>query len=221
MSTNIQPLWLYIAIFNRVAHNKQECIIDWWYKYVYLSKQKKTVQTTKRSVKIKKTTDFLKQEMSVDLELKEFKCPRCDNILKTKKELILHMKNNHDNPTQCHFCSKKFTHINNLLPHIYLHLNIKPYKCIKCNEYQSRTIYELKNHFRKCKHTNNTHHNDIKYNTNNNDNSNNINSDECLNIDTVSNKESSIESENDIKQPPKPSQIESNDLSRFIVYLYI
>lgn len=89
-----------------------------------------------------------------DLELKEFQCPRCSNVFKTTRELYTHMRETYAKPEVCHVCGKNFKTKNcinlaNLLHHSYIHRNIKPYHCPKCN-YQGRTRGNLQTHFGRC-----------------------------------------------------------------------
>lgn len=43
-----------------------------------------------------------------DLELTQFKCPRCEVTHKTTSELFTHMRSMHAEPKKCLVCDKKF-----------------------------------------------------------------------------------------------------------------
>ena len=84
-----------------------------------------------------------------DLELKEFKCPRCSNVYNTKNELWDHMRETYENAKACHMCDKTFRCLQSMLSHSYVHQNMKPYRCPKC-KYKTRTRGHLKIHFGNC-----------------------------------------------------------------------
>ena len=50
----------------------------------------------------------LKELTEKDLELTEFKCPRCDEKRKATSDLFQHMREKHDNPKKCLICNKNF-----------------------------------------------------------------------------------------------------------------
>jgi len=84
-----------------------------------------------------------------DLELKEFKCPRCNEIFPTTSDLFVHMRQTYKDPTLCKVCGKNLNCMANILSHSYLHQGIKPYKCPKCT-YCTRTRFNLRVHFGSC-----------------------------------------------------------------------
>ena len=84
-----------------------------------------------------------------DLELKSFKCPRCDQEFKTTNDLFVHMRETYSDPTICQLCGKNLNCMANILSHSYLHQGIKPYQCPKC-KYSTRTRFNLKVHFGSC-----------------------------------------------------------------------
>eukprot|EP01084_Bolivina_argentea_P001540 2846_1 len=85
----------------------------------------------------------------MDLELKEFKCPRCDLIFSTQNDLFVHMRAVHKNPTICQLCKTNLNCLANLLSHSYIHQGIKPYICPKC-KYSTRTRFNLRVHLGSC-----------------------------------------------------------------------
>eukprot|EP01084_Bolivina_argentea_P159393 277604_1 len=87
----------------------------------------------------------------LDLELKEFECPRCNASFDDRKKLFAHMWSEYSNPTICHICNKNLNALPNVLSHSYIHKQIKPYKCITKNcKYESRTRFNLKVHLASC-----------------------------------------------------------------------
>lgn len=84
-----------------------------------------------------------------DLELKEFKCPRCSMIYDTTTDLFEHMRDTYGDPTVCHVCGKDLKSMSSVLSHSYIHQDVKPYHCPKCN-YKTRTRGNLRVHFRNC-----------------------------------------------------------------------
>ena len=84
-----------------------------------------------------------------DLELKEFKCPRCDQVFSSTSDLFVHMRHAYKDPTLCKVCGKNMNCMANILSHSYLHDGIKPYKCPKC-DYCTRTRFNLRVHFGAC-----------------------------------------------------------------------
>eukprot|EP01083_Nonionella_stella_P069111 184070_1 len=85
----------------------------------------------------------------MDLELKEFKCPRCEKLFPTTNDLFAHMRKDYSDPTVCHVCDKNMKALATLLSHSYLHQGIKPYKCPKC-DYSARTRFNIRVHFGAC-----------------------------------------------------------------------
>jgi len=84
-----------------------------------------------------------------DLELKEFKCPRCSKAFKTTNDLFVHMRETYEDPTVCQVCGKNLNCMANVLSHSYLHQDVKPYHCPKC-KYKTRTRFNLRVHFGSC-----------------------------------------------------------------------
>ena len=85
----------------------------------------------------------------MDLELKSFKCPRCELVFETTNDLFVHMRDTYSDPTVCQLCGKNLNCMANVLSHSYLHQGIKPYKCPKC-KYATRTRFNLRVHFGSC-----------------------------------------------------------------------
>ena len=84
-----------------------------------------------------------------DLELKNFKCPRCLLVFPTSSDLFAHMRATYEDPTTCQTCDKDLRSMANLLSHSYTHTGLRPYKCPKC-QYATRTRFNLRVHFGSC-----------------------------------------------------------------------
>eukprot|EP01084_Bolivina_argentea_P001541 2847_1 len=111
--------------------------------------------TTNQNNKKRKLEETESEEMDytniteMDLELKEFKCPRCEEIFSTSSDLFIHMRKTYEDPTICQLCQKNLNCMANVLSHSYLHQDIKPYKCPKC-KYSTRTRFNLRVHLGSC-----------------------------------------------------------------------
>ena len=115
-------------------------------------------------------------------ELNKLECPRCNNTYKTSIELWSHMRDTYNNPTKCHVCGKIFNNLWNTLSHSYIHKKIKPYKCIKCNNFDARTKQQINTHLLTCgpqkklkrKSRINKNHRNVSNNNNNNNTNRNV-----------------------------------------------
>eukprot|EP01083_Nonionella_stella_P041628 112797_1 len=112
------------------------------------NKDDRSKSTAASKRKLDETEDY-SNITEMDLELKEFQCPRCDLVFPTTNELFIHMRETYTDPTVCQLCGKNLNCMANVLSHSYLHQGIKPYKCPKC-KYSTRTRFNLRVHFGSC-----------------------------------------------------------------------
>ena len=55
----------------------------------------------------------------IDLELKEFQCPRCNKTYNNTNDLFQHMRLSYSDPTKCTICNKQLNCMANILSHSY------------------------------------------------------------------------------------------------------
>jgi len=65
---------------------------------------------------------------------KEFNCPACPKIKKTKHALYLHLKTHNKKSHQCPICLKFMATQKVLQVHVLLHSGKRPYACRKCSK---------------------------------------------------------------------------------------
>nr|XP_034838748.1 zinc finger protein OZF-like [Maniola hyperantus] len=79
---------------------------------------------------------------------KPFSCSKCSFTCKTKKYLHRHANRvhvKHEKSNECEICGKKFFFKSLLVKHMYIHSDVRPYKCEVCDRgFNSR--YSLSSH---------------------------------------------------------------------------
>ncbi|OXA53425.1 Zinc finger protein 62 [Folsomia candida] len=114
------------------------------------------VHTTERPFKCTLCPSSYKRTSQLKLHLKDhdpfnrYPCPKCSLILKTRRNLTLHVEKVHGGRnSKCYFCKKNFTRVG-LIDHIRIHTEEAVFQCRTCPRtclhYSSRVQHEGKEH---------------------------------------------------------------------------